>query len=486
MRRRALGWFVAIMVSWALAVAIGGQAEPVAKGQRVFTCGHSFHFWVAPLLAEVAKSAGIEGHQVVGVNFIGGSRVIQHWNVPDEKNKAKQALAAGQVDVLTISPMHTPDDGIEKFAKLALEHNPNVRIAQLEFWLPFDSMQWPFKGKHPKEDYNVASLDDLRKLHETYFKSSDEYVTNLNKTLGKQVIYVVPMGQAVLALREKIIAGKCPGIAKQSDLFTDPLGHPGPVLQMLEAYCEFAVIYRRTPVGLPMPKLLAGKYSEGLNRLLQELAWDAVTHHPLSGVPAQGATGEAGAPGKQAGDEFVPLFNGKDLTGWNTMGNWTVEEGGAVALHPRPGEHGWTRYDAYLTTARKYRDFVLDLEFKINKGGNSGVFLRVGNPKDHVGSGFEIQILDTHGLKNPGNHDCGGVIGAAAPSKNMAKPAGEWNRYVITLQGSHLTVVFNGEQTIDLDLAKSPLKNRPAEGYIGLQDEGLPVWYRNVRIKELP
>ena len=187
----------------------------------------------------------------------------------------------------------------------------------------------------------------------------------------------------------------------------------------------------------------------------------------------------------QGQEGFVPLLSGKDLSGWNTTGNWIVEEGGVVGLHPRPGEHGWTRYDAYLTTNRKYKDVVLDLEFKINKGGNSGVFLRVGDPKNQVASGFEVQILDTHDKKVVGNHDCGGVIGTAAPSKNMAKPAGEWNRYVITCQGSHLTVVFNGEQVIDLDLSKTGLKNRPLEGYIGFQDEGLPVWYRNVRIKEL-
>jgi hypothetical protein len=205
-----------------------------------------------------------------------------------------------------------------------------------------------------------------------------------------------------------------------------------------------------------------------------------VTHHPLSGVQADAPAATGGAEG-----DFVPLFNGKDLSGWNTTGNWIVEEGGVVALHPRPGEHGWTRYGAYLTTARKYKDFILDLEFKINKGGNSGVFLRVGNPKDHVGSGFEIQILDTHGKKNPGAHDCGGVIGAAAPSKNMARPAGEWNRYVITCQGTRLKVEFNGEQVVDLELDKSRLRNRPAEGYIGFQDEGRPVSYRNVRIKEL-
>ncbi len=186
-----------------------------------------------------------------------------------------------------------------------------------------------------------------------------------------------------------------------------------------------------------------------------------------------------------ADDGFVPMFDGKTLEGWRTTGNWVVEEGGVVTLKPRPGESGWQRYDAYLTTDRKYKDFILDLEFKIEKEGNSGVFLRVGDTSDHVKTGFEIQILDTHGLANPGNHDCGGVIGAAAPAKNMAKPAGQWNRYVITCQGSRLQVEMNGEQIHDLQLDKSPLKDRPLEGYIGFQDEARPVWYRNVRIKKL-
>jgi len=184
-------------------------------------------------------------------------------------------------------------------------------------------------------------------------------------------------------------------------------------------------------------------------------------------------------------DGFVSMFNGKDLDGWKTTGNWLVEEGNIVALHPRPGEHGWTRYDAYLTTARKYKDFVIDLEFKFNKGGNSGVFLRVGDPKSQVDSGFEVQILDTHGKQNVGNHDCGGVIGTAGPSKNMVKPAGEWNRYIITCQGTQLKVELNGEQIIDLKLDESAIKDRPLTGYIGFQDEGKSLWYRNVRIKEL-
>ena len=183
--------------------------------------------------------------------------------------------------------------------------------------------------------------------------------------------------------------------------------------------------------------------------------------------------------------ELKPMFNGKDLTGWKTTGNWKVEKDNTVALHPRPGERGWQRYDAYLTTDRKYKDFILDLEFKFKKGGNSGVFLRVADPKSQVNSGFEVQILDTHGKKKFGAHDCGGVIGTAGPSKNMVKPAGHWNNYTITCIGPQLTVVLNGEQIIDLDLSKSRLKDRPPAGYIGFQDEGKFIWYRNVRIKEL-
>ena len=122
------------------------------------------------------------------------------------------------------------------------------------------------------------------------------------------------------------------------------------------------------------------------------------------------------------------LFNGKDLTGWQTNGNWIVKDG-VITLHPREGEKGWQRYDAYLTSEKTYDDFVLEVDFKFEPGGNSGVFLRVGDLKDHVTSGMEIQILDTHHLDKPGNHDCGGIIRTTAPFRNAVKPAGQWNRY---------------------------------------------------------
>ncbi len=205
----------------------------------------------------------------------------------------------------------------------------------------------------------------------------------------------------------------------------------------------------------------------------------AKENYPVSAPAVDAAHPAADATG------FVPLFNGKDFAGWRTKGNWVYDADGSVTLKPRPGETGWKRFDAYLFTERKYRSFVLDLEFKIEPTGNSGVFFCVADPLDPVDKGIELQILDTHGLATPGNHDCGGIIRAMAPAKNMVKPAGEWNRYTLTLAGRALTVDFNGQRTIVLKLDESPMKDRPAEGHVGFQDEAKRVWYRGVRIREL-
>ena len=136
-------------------------------------------------------------------------------------------------------------------------------------------------------DRDAKTMAQLRGEHAPYFKSMDEHVRELNTKYGKEAVFVVPAGQAVLALREKVIKGEVPGVAKQSDLFSDPIGHPRSQIKVLAAYCHFAVIYRRSPVGLPVPSELSKlPDAEKLNRLLQELAWEAVTQHPLSGVKA--------------------------------------------------------------------------------------------------------------------------------------------------------------------------------------------------------
>jgi len=262
-------------------------AEPLTEGLHVFTCGHSFHVWVPGIVADLCRLAEIPDHVQVGVSSIGGSRVIQHWDIPSDKHKAKEALQTGKVDVLTLSPIFLPDPGIENFTKLALERNPNIRIIVQPIWLRWDIYE-PTTKRPEKVDHNAITGEELRKRHAVYFQEMDEHIRELNKQFGRTVLYVAPAPQAVIALREKIIAGQAPGLKEQEDLFTDALGHGKPPLMALVAYCNFAVIYRRSPVGLSVPTILKqaklGDQEESLNRLLQELAWEAVLQHPLSGL----------------------------------------------------------------------------------------------------------------------------------------------------------------------------------------------------------
>jgi hypothetical protein len=266
-------------------------SDPSAPcGLRVFTCGHSFHAWTGEMLAEMAQAAGIRDHRQVGVSAIGRSLAIQHWDVPIEQNEARKALRAGGVDVLTLSCMTRPDEGIRKFAELAAAHNPEARVTLQELWLPEDRFPFDPENRVRKsvDEFDAATMAGLKGPHDAYVTVMEDYVAALNAQLGRQVVFIVPDAQATLALRAKIIAGAAPGLQKQSDLFRDPWGHPTPPLKQLSACCHFAVIYRRSPVGLPLPSVFEGNAGWGpdLNRVLQELAWDAVTSHPMSGVGA--------------------------------------------------------------------------------------------------------------------------------------------------------------------------------------------------------
>jgi hypothetical protein len=94
-----------------------------------------------------------------------------------------------------------------------------------------------------------------------------------------------------MALRARIHKKEMPGLTSQAELFRDPISHPAPPLEALNTYLHFAVIYGRSPVGLPMPGLLkkAGKeaWDDKLNRALQEIAWETVTNYSYSGVKAE-------------------------------------------------------------------------------------------------------------------------------------------------------------------------------------------------------
>jgi len=279
------------------------SSGPITHGLRVFTVGHSFHSWVGQILLEMAKAAGMNDARM-NVTYLGGSTVLECWQIPNlpnlpnlpnrpkpqAVNTAKAALTSGSVDVLTLSPIWMPDEGIDDFAAFAYQHNPNIRVTVQEFWLPNDTYEpkYPLEvNKKPTVDHNAATMPELQKHYEDYNRDVEAYVAGVNKKLGKQVVYIVPVGMATLALREKIVAGQCPGIEKQSELYRDPWGHPQLPLQVLSGYCHYAVIYRRSPVGLPMPVELQGKYANPeLNKLLQQLAWDAVSQHPMTGVTA--------------------------------------------------------------------------------------------------------------------------------------------------------------------------------------------------------
>jgi hypothetical protein len=263
---------------------------PITEGQRVATCGHSFHVFTYRQVEDIAKSAGLK-HQLVGLSSIGGSTVQKHWDVPDEKSAVKQVLKTGNVDVLTLSPIWLPDPAIEQFVKLGIEHNPALRITVQEYWMPNDEYNpvYPLDTRK-KVDHNATDIAKLRDATTRYAKDIEDYVSGINQRLGKQSVFIVPVGMAAVTLREKILKGEAPGLKTQAELFRDNWGHAQIPLQILSSYCHFAVIYRRSPVGLPVPnpikalKDINDDDKAKLNTLLQEIAWDTVSHHPMAGV----------------------------------------------------------------------------------------------------------------------------------------------------------------------------------------------------------
>ena len=271
----------------------GARAEQPAP-TRVFVCAHSFMIFTAKLLPPLAKAADFP-YVAAGQQMIGGSRVIQHWDLPDEKNFAKAALREGKVDVLTLSPHRMlPDPGIDNFTKLGLEKNPNLRVIVQASWPGFDG-DWTKQFKNAQRDAaTVESLAEMRKgFREQWLTLMEAQVNALNKSVGREAVHILPVFDAVFALRERIAKGDAPGLTKQTDLFRDDIGHPREPLAALVTYCHFAAISGRSPVGLPVPgELQRLPHAAELNTLLEQLAWDAVTSYPLSGVKAEAAAGK--------------------------------------------------------------------------------------------------------------------------------------------------------------------------------------------------
>jgi hypothetical protein len=272
----------AVLCGLAFVCAIGGAQSspdaddgPIDKGLHVATNGHSFHLFVPGLVLNTATAAGIKDHVVV-------------------QGAATDAFRQGkQVDVLTASPFSNvlgPDKKFNELVDLAFKHNPKMRIVVQVSWLGSDNPKNQTK-EGVKVDWNAATVERLREIHEPYIKNVRAQLDELNKQHGRRACFAVPVAQASIALREKIIAGEAPGLKMQSELFRDDRGHALAPLMALAGYCNYAVIYRRSPVGLPLVSAFrAAKnpaWDETLDRLLQQLAWDAVIAEPMSGVKAR-------------------------------------------------------------------------------------------------------------------------------------------------------------------------------------------------------
>jgi hypothetical protein len=199
-------------------------------------------------------------------------------------------------------------------------------------------------------------------------------------------------------------------------------------------------------------------------------------------LPTPARSQERGEKSDKGDPGFVPLFNGRDLSGWQTTGNWGYEPGGILALKPPYGRRRLIPdHQSFLWTKSTYADFVLDLEFKVNKGTSSGVFMRSTSTRSYV----QTQIRDSYGQQGLGDNTAGAVVGVAAPKKNMAKPAGEWNHMTITCNGNQMQVELNGAEVINTDLSKSQASKNIRSGRIGFENANSPIAFRNVKIKEL-
>jgi hypothetical protein len=196
-------------------------------------------------------------------------------------------------------------------------------------------------------------------------------------------------------------------------------------------------------------------------------------------------------------DDFVSLFNGRDLTGWVNVNcapeTWSVREG-VIHCTGRP--------TGALRTTRQYENFILELEWRhLRSGGNAGIFIwssPIAAPGVPFLRSIEVQVLDngfniagknewytTHGdvfpihgstMKPFGRHNGS----RSFPSEERSKSSPEWNHYRIVGENGVLRLHVNGKEVSggeDCSYRK---------GYIGLESEGSPVEFRNIRIRELP
>lgn len=193
------------------------------------------------------------------------------------------------------------------------------------------------------------------------------------------------------------------------------------------------------------------------------------------------------------------LFNGKDLTGWRCNNDkpiaTKIEDGSLVPY----------RSGGYLIIHEgQFGNFVLKCDVRWEDPRcNSGIFLRVENPRDPVNTGFEVQVMAGGGT---GKDDMGAIYDLAGPSQSVSRGTGNWNTFEIKCDGPDIRVKLNGESvsSINCDAFDMPgicpdgqahkftlngkpraVKDFARSGYLGFQDHGHKVWYKNVKLLEL-
>jgi hypothetical protein len=184
-------------------------------------------------------------------------------------------------------------------------------------------------------------------------------------------------------------------------------------------------------------------------------------------------------------DGWLPLFNGKDLSGWTKNGDekWVAEQG-TILCESTANKYG------YLTTEKTYRDFDLRLKFKGEAAGNSGLFFHAkitGMDPEHGPDieGMQVEVDPGVGKHTGGLYESGGrgwVVMPTAEGERALKP-GEWNDLEASIRGNHIVIRLNGFKVTDYNDASPKF----TDGVIGLQIHtggGVKMRWKDIDIRE--
>ena len=195
----------------------------------------------------------------------------------------------------------------------------------------------------------------------------------------------------------------------------------------------------------------------------------------------------SGASTDSPPEGFTNLFNGHDLTGWKDdgSGHWGAENGLLVYDGGGWQPHPDTVWERNLQTEKEYGNFILLIDWKIEKDGNSGIFLRVTPETTAEGGELQVEIWDRTAVVYSSPHGSGGIVGynvkERIPLRTADHPLGEWNHFEIRVEKELVTVRLNDQLVLDGFAAKF----KESKGRILLQHHGSPLWFKNIYIKEL-